>query len=261
MSTATAPIVTEFGSAIDEDHARTLEVRQIIRDFSNGMARSVQKKLGPSQAGEPCVRRLAYSLLEIPKNNLDSDPLPSLVGTGAHDMLAKAFEAHNRTLGWKRWVVEERVQCGPLAGTGDLYDALYKTVIDHKFPGATGLKKYKSAGPSQVYRMQAHLYGKGHIAAGRPVERVAIDFYPRGGFLSGSFRWSEPYDETIADQAIERLHGIALAVDMWMGTTGGNKAATLANMPPQFSTLCNWCEYLRYGDNSDLSIGCPGTQM
>lgn len=233
------------------------EIKQTIVAASNNSPRSVQRSIGPSEVGEPCARKLAYKLLGTARTNTSTDPLPSLVGTGAHAWLADMFTAENARLGRQRWLVEQPLQCGDVSGHGDLYDADTCKVIDHKFPGAGAMKKYRANGPSDVYRIQAHLYGLGHVNAGRRVDHVAILFFPRGGMLADAWLWQEPYDETVAQGALDRLFGIASAIDAWTEITNGDTSATLAAIPGDPSPLCNWCPYMSYASN-DLSSGCPG---
>lgn len=246
-----------FAQPVDWDHRYLTGIKQLILNAANNSGRSRQKAIGPSEAGEPCARKLAYKLLDITPTNTATDPLPSVVGTGAHAWLADTFTRDNDTLGYQRWHIEERVQCGPIAGSCDLYDADTRTVIDHKFPGEAAMKKYRANGPSDVYRIQAHLYGLGHATAGHPVDRVAIIFYPRGGMLGSAHMWSQPYDETVARAAIDRLHAIATGIDTWMDLTGADTTQTLAAIPATTSRLCNWCPFLSYG-STNLSTGCPG---
>src|ERR1700752_1563748 len=76
------------------------------------------------------------------------------------------------------------------------------------------MQVYKKHGPGKTYRTQVHLYGKGFVNAGLPVEQVAIMFIPRGGTLTSSHIWGEPYDQAIADAAIARRNkAIALCSD------------------------------------------------
>jgi len=246
-----------FAQPVGLEHRYLAELKGIILDASNNSARSRQTAIGPSEAGEPCARKLAYKMIGVTATNTATDPLPSVVGTGAHAWLADTFTAHNAILGRTRWHVEKRVQCGPLAGSCDLYDEDTYMVIDHKFPGAAAMKKYIASGPSEVYRIQAHLYGLGFVNEGKRVDRVAIVFYPRGGMLGSSHMWSEAYNPAIAQAAIDRLHGIALAIDLWMASTNGDIAATIDQIAPTVSRLCSWCPNLVYASN-DLSLGCPG---
>lgn len=246
-----------FAQPVGADTRYLTDIKTTILDAARNAPRTQQRSLGPSEVGDPCARKLAYKLLDVTPTNTTTDPLPSLVGTGAHAWLADAFAADNQRLGRQRWVIEQRLQCGDVSGSGDLYDADTYKVIDHKFPGATAMKKYKTNGPSQVYRVQAHLYGLGHVNAGRRVDDVAILFFPRGGMLSDAWLWQEPYQPDIAQQALDRLHSIAAAIDAWMSATGGDKSQTLAAIPTHVTPLCNWCHYLAFA-SSDLSTGCPG---
>src|SRR6202007_2411815 len=84
------------------------------------------------------------------------------------------------------------------------------TVVDWKSVGPTQLTKYKAKGPGGQYRAQAHLYGRGWARRGQDVRHVAVMFLPRNGELREAYFWSEPYDEQVAIQALQRLEGIPL---------------------------------------------------
>ncbi|MGH3099293.1 MAG: hypothetical protein ACRDMV_25210 [Streptosporangiales bacterium] len=80
------------------DLAETLaeELRTAIAYDVANKPRSLQKTLGPSEVGEECQRKLAYKLLDWdPKPNTRIDPLPSFIGTAAHEAIAAVLEQVN----------------------------------------------------------------------------------------------------------------------------------------------------------------------
>ena len=80
----------------------------------------------------------------------------------------------------------------------DLVDLVAGITIDWKVIGAATLRAAK-AGPSDVYRAQAHLYAKGWNDAGYRIEHVAIFYLPRNSVtLDDAVWWSEPFDPDLA---------------------------------------------------------------
>ena len=182
------------------------DLKALIVDGAKEDDRSQQKTLGPSEVGHPCLRKLAYGLLQTPKSNSYSDPLPSVVGTGAHSRMEEFARRANARLGRPRGLPEFKVTVREgLTGTCDLVDLDTMTAIDWKFPGTSGMAKYSSKGPSEQYHMQAHLYGRGLRNVGIPIERVAIAFIPRGGQLKHSHLWTEPYNDALVDSMLNTI--------------------------------------------------------
>lgn len=189
------------------------DLTSLIRYAAANAPRSQQRSLGPSEVGHPCARKLALGLMDEPRCNPDGDPLPSIVGTAVHAWLEAAASTDNERLGRERWITERRVTVREgLSGTCDLYDQDTATCIDWKCPGTSRMKHYVRHGPSQVYRVQAHLYGRGYRNAGLPVERVAVAFLPRGGQLRDAHLWTEPYDDALVDQILERIDLVQVAI-------------------------------------------------
>ena len=233
------------------------EYLDIIQQAIDDHPRTKQTEIGPSEIGTPCTRRLAYKLLGQPERQ--GDGWKPAVGTAIHTWLEDAFDADNlrgsQALdGYERWFIEETVTVGevcgvPVKGHCDLYDRVTGTVIDHKTTGPTQLTKYRRHGPGAQYRIQAHLYGRGWHLKGMPVERVAIAFLPRNGQLTDSYWWSEPWDEQIALDALERLQGVQLAVT----ALGEGVLAALGTA----DNYCTFCPFYKAG-SEDLAVGCPG---
>ena len=230
-----------------------------ITDAILNAPRSLQRDLGPSDAGDPCVRRIGYKLLQQPSNDRRPN-WKATVGTGTHMWLETAFDLYNvknaeLLNGNERWYIETRVNVGevngvPMTGSCDLYDRLTGTVIDHKTVNPTFLDKYRrQRNPGQQYRVQAHLYGRGWQRAGLPVTRVMVAFLPRNGELDDAYIWHEPYDEKVATDALQRLYGISQAINVL-----GHAALELL---PTADAWCTRCEFFRYS-STDLERGCPG---
>jgi hypothetical protein len=142
---------------------------------------------------------------------------------------------------------------GGIFGHCDLFDVDTLTVIDHKVVGAEKHREYKRNGPGMRYRSQAHLYGKGWAHLGLTPKEVAIAFYPRGGLLSGLYVWSEPYDPSIADAALQRMDAIteaAVVLDV------EHHPERYAMFEAETGHHCTYCPWLQPG--SDTGKGCPG---
>ena len=132
------------------------------------------------------------------------------------------------------WSTEHRIELPGygIAGHVDAYHHPSNTVVDWKFVGQASMRTYRANGPSQQYRWQAHLYGLGMAMQGHPVANVAIVFIPRAGFTSSIHVWTEPYDETIPEAALQRYEAIKLLAE-----TDG--PATLPTAPGP----CDWCNW------------------
>jgi len=232
------------------------QIAQFIVDADRNSARSLQRSLGPSEAGEPCERQLTYKILGIPESNTERDPIAAIIGTGFHMWMAQAFERRQATLpdGGPRFLIEERVTVRDgLDGTADLYDRLGRINNDWKLVGASSLDRYRRQGPGPKYRVQGHMYGLGQENAGRRPDRVAITFIARHHELQVHV-WSEPYDRQIALDALARLEQIeARAAELDLANHPENWALT----PVADDPACIWCPHLKPGSD-DLTQGCPG---
>lgn len=221
------------------------ELLAVIHSAQDNAPRSLQKSIGPSEVGTPCVRRIGYRLAEVEEVNRPDSWLAT-IGTAVHTWLAESFNA----TGIEDYLVENRVQVSDeLAGSVDLYIRDKKLILDWKIVGETALAKYKRQGPGEQYRTQVHLYGMGYRNAGHEVEHVGIAFLPRGGSLRGMHIWAEPYQEAIANAGIERLQ-LAKSVI----ANGGSKNL---NLLPAVEANCHYCPYFLPA-STNLAVGCPG---
>ena len=192
----------------------------VIENAIAAHPRSLQKRIGPSEIGIECDRRILYKIAGV-----EEPPRPPAwkpaVGTAVHDQLERWFDATNPSgdVAKTDWVTEWEITVGmlgagpdatPITGHSDLFHVPTGTVIDHKIIGPKQLTKYRLHGPSQQYRVQAHLYGKGFTETGGwgDAKHVAISFLPRDGELGKSYWWQEPYNPHLALDALNRLNAL-----------------------------------------------------
>lgn len=241
----------EFAALQPANEALGDRLAEVIRQKANRNPRGLVKAIGPSEVGEPCVRRLAYRITDQPKTNEFSDPWPSVSGTAIHAWLAEAFEADKSG----HWLTEKRVKIREgLSGNVDLFDMANGIVIDHKCVGATSMKSRKASGPTEQQLAQINLYAYGLKQEGYQVHKVALAFYPLGGMLSGLHMWVGDYDEQIALDALDRLDNAMLLTDLLKPQ---EKPENWSAIPATFSRNCMFCPYY-LPKSDDLSLGCPG---
>jgi hypothetical protein len=207
-------------------------IAQTIEDHP----RSLQKLIGPSEIGVPCMRALLHKLHQDEEPKRGDPPWKPTVGTAVHAYMEQIFGAPERAA--DGWLVENRLVVGNIgehviSGSCDLW--LPGFVIDWKFVGPSRLKLYKSKGPGEQYRKQAHLYGKGWEDRGEPVQLVVIAFVPRDGELRDAYLWWEPYDRAVAEAALKRANA---AYDL---LTGLGLEGALALYPECGDRWCDWC--------------------
>lgn len=230
------------------------ELLDVIQRGITNHPRSQQTRIGPSEIGTPCTRRLAHKLAGTPAARPEDPAWKPTVGTAIHSWLEDVFRDDRRGQDVARWLLEQKVRVGQIAGddidgSTDLYDRTTASVVDWKTCGPSRLKHYRAHGPGQQYRVQAHLYGRGWAARGLPVDQVMVVFLPRNGELREAFHWSEPYDEQVAVEALARANQVATTVNAL-----GFKAFALLPTDPADCTFCPWWQP---GAN-DLAVACPG---
>ena len=92
---ALPPIDTQLGS---DPGLLLAEIKAIIASAIEAHPRSQQTRLGPSEIGDPCARRLAYKLLGTQKARTLSTPWRPTVGTAVHSWIEEAIAAHNEAV-------------------------------------------------------------------------------------------------------------------------------------------------------------------
>ncbi|KAB2347315.1 hypothetical protein [Actinomadura rudentiformis] len=246
------------------------ELLGVVENAITNHPRSLQTRIGPSEIGHPCARRLAYKLAGAPEVNSRGVPWKPTVGTAVHTWMDETFTKANEALpgydqGDIRYWTEVRVDVGEILGqsiTGSCDLRIGDTVIDYKIVGDEQLRKYKKHGPGDQYRIQAHLYGRGWTRSyiggwdhgyesrnGVPIRTVGVWFLPRNQELRQNYLWTEPYDEQIAIDALTRVEGIAK-----LTTALGTKAAALL---PKAESYCRYCPFFKPGSDNPAD-GCDG---
>lgn len=238
-----------------KQHRLTESITELMMNKYRRTPRHLQQEIGPSEIGEACTRKLAYKIMREQESDYNvSDPLPSIVGTAAHTWMEDACNLWNTHLGRTRYITEAQLEIEPnMPGHCDCYDTDTDTVIDWKFPGTTQMKEYREHGPSYQYRAQAHLYGKGWAKIGAPVREVAIVFFPRGGFLSGMYIWSEPFTQSTADIALKRYYDLT---ELVVALDVEHYPENYTLIPRSSGHNCTYCEWFKPG--KDTGKGCPG---
>lgn len=238
------------------------ELKYKITYAAANAPRSLQTQIGPSQVGTPCDRKLAYMVTETetPGMRASSSWITTL-GTAMHSWLEEAFctdNMNNDAAGnLSRWFVEMRVNVGdidgkPCVGSADLYDRVTCGVWDWKLVGNTAIRKAKSEGPSVNYRVQAHLYGRGFLRRGVPVDYVGIAYLPRAGATVGDgYFWAEPYNPELAEKALQRASALSVA----MRTAGADVLLPALATEDDYCTSCPW---FSPGIPVASTSGCPG---
>lgn len=234
------------------------ELLGIIGDAITNHPRSLQKKIGPSEIGSPCARRIGYKLMGAPRFN-EQVNWKAFVGTAMHLKLEEVFDQWNLANcgglgGQERWLVETKVCAGEIngediEGSTDVYDRVTATVVDWKLVGPTSLKNYRANGPGRQYRTQGHSYGRGWARKGLPVDHVMVVFLPRNNELRHTHVWHERYDEQVAVDGFAR----AEAIDTAVKALGVNVLGQL----PTADAYCHHCDFYKAG-STDLRLGCPG---
>lgn len=226
-----------------------------------GQPRSQQTRIGPSELGTPCDRRIGYHLGGVPKVNDRGPAWKPYVGTAVHEqmatIMAKAEIARMAQDDYaERFKVEERVSVGhigdtEITGSCDLFDVWNGAVWDWKFTTRNQIREhYRPHGPGEQYRTQGHLYGRGWQRAGFEVRTVGVIFFTRDGEFTDRHVWHEPYDEQVALDALARAESISTALDA-LGPD-----FTIPTLPTA-DAHCRFCPWHR-ASSSNLPTACPG---
>lgn len=198
-------------------------VRAIIENEIARQPRSLQKRIGPSEIGNPCDHCLAARLAGWER--VEQVAWLPLIGTAVHAWLEHVFtrvnEEETRLGRAPICYAEQTVTVGQIGGediTGstDLFlpdqlaTASEGMTVDWKIVGNTTLNRVKtSRDPGVQYTAQAHLYAKGWENAGYPVSHVAVYFMPRNKMrLADGYVWIDEYQPAIADKALQRANHV-----------------------------------------------------
>lgn len=258
MKLAPKPALTMSGNT-EWANRYAQDLKKVIHDHAARAPRTLQQHLGPSELGSSCDRQVAGKMAGVPTTNHVSDPWPSIRGTALHAWVADAFMADNTRTGRLRWIAEQKVTPRGFPdhpGTADLYDAVTRSVVDHKFLGVSSMSKIKTQ-PPRHYVVQLLLYGEGYRLLGLPVDRVVLAAYPAtAASLDGMWVWERPYtpadDELLAQVFEETKRRREWAEKIAAGM------ASLRDVPGMPSDDgCYFCPFYRPED-PDSRDSCPG---
>lgn len=233
------------------------DIIEIVKWADRNSVRSRQAELGASEVGYDCLRRIGYRISDVVTTNNETDPWPAIVGTAVHAWLEKAFDRFEEVHHLGRWVTEMEVQPSvAIKGHTDLYDAANFVTIDHKTAGTEKMREIRKGEIPPSYIQQVMLYALGHIRAGRRVDRVALVFYPRSGWLGSIAAWSAPYDEAVAMAALDKVNRVAAGVIRLGVAEDPSKWADVPASPSKDD--CSWCPWYQPLALAASDAGCPG---
>lgn len=202
------------------------------KDASRG--RSQQTEVGPSELGG-CARKVWYRLNQQPETNDNELKLAAVMGTAIHNTIesALAFADPDQS----EYLVEQEVEAFGIKAHVDLYVRSAKAVVDWKSVKSKNLNYF----PSKQQRWQVQVYGLLLSESGFEVETVNLVAIPRDGDERDIKVHSEPYDRSIAEEALEWLQAI--------------KNSSEAPAPGKDASYCQF--YCKYFDASG-ELGCTG---
>jgi hypothetical protein len=226
-------------------------IKEMVLNYANERPRSVQTALGPSSAGNPCDRSLVGAMSGF-EGSPDSNPWLATVGTAVHLLLADMLEGINeksiKAGGKKIWLVEQQLPIKPPAipsGNGDGFHIESGTVLDWKILGKSSLDKIQKNGPSDLYRIQLHIYGLGYAQLGYQVNDVLLAALPRNAnpnlpFLHESVLWKEPWDMDVAVEAVKRVEDLYIQARTLNAVANPKKLQLIKATP---GDACYWCPF------------------
>lgn len=247
------------------------ELRQVLIDYDAARPRSRQTALGPSELGTPCQQQIARKIAGAPRRPVEAPMWAPIQGTAIHAEMERVMRWRNRQLGRERWIVEDTLDIDPglpdvpgIRGHGDAYDLDHGMVVDWKHVGTSALNKLRAAKRagkppaeqvSPAYRIQAHLYGRGHERKGREVRYIRLVLLARSHQFDDSEEWTEEYQPDVADEAILRYYATHdLLAALKVSENPDFIAAVPATPDPD---TCRWCPFHRPGQPSGWE-GCAG---
>ena len=196
--------------------------------------RSMQTEVGPSEIGG-CRRKVWYRLNAQPHTNENQSKLAAIMGTAIHAAIEEAIGTLDPE--GKEYLVETQVAYGDMKAHVDLFVPSTGAVIDWK----TSKIKNLSYFPSNQQRWQVQVYGYLLSKNGYEVKTVNLVAIARDGNEKDVKVHSEPYDESVAQEALNWLAAV--------------KASTTLPEPEKDASFCK--DYCQYYDASE-QMGCGG---
>ena len=208
---------------------------EVLHAKDAGRSRSVQTQVGPSEIGG-CRRKVWYRLNAQPQTNFNELKLAAIMGTAIHASIEDAIQTIDPK-GEKYWV-ETEVEYNGMKAHVDLFIPETGDVVDWK----TSKVKNLSYFPSKQQRWQVQIYGYLLEKSGKgKVKNVNLVAIARDGDERDIKVHSEPYDETIALEAMAWLDGVKASAEL-----------------PEAEKDSSYCKfYCKYYDESE-QMGCGG---
>ena len=178
------------------------ELITALRDKDSSRSRSNQTQIGPSELGG-CSRKVWYRINAQPPTNEDGLKLAAIMGTAIHAEIEASLRRVDPN--GEKFLLEQEVSHGDMKAHVDCYVPEEKMIVDWK------TIKAKTAGyfPSKQQRWQVQVYGYLMIhGGGKPVDKVALVAICRDGDERDVIMHEEPYDESIALEALDWLKQI-----------------------------------------------------
>lgn len=172
---------------------------QVIKEITKESDRDKQRRVGPSELGNPCPRCLGRALAGASGDREFS--LYPWIGTAIHFYLeANSFPEAEHEL---KLYVGDVPGYGSIRGTTDIYAD--GTVGDWKVVGKKKINEYRLRGVPLRYRYQVQLYARGCELDGRKIDSVAIIFIPRdSGEVNDIWIHEEAYQPEMAEKVLIR---------------------------------------------------------
>lgn len=201
------------------------EVRYLVLDLlKQESERDKQRKIGPSQIGNPCDYCLGLAVLGRGGSRYNHWWMGARIGTAIHESLEVAAQEHVERPREAKFnalhqagtelkvYVGEAPGYGMITGSADLVLLRDRHLVDYKTTTRKKIDKLKIDGPPEQYHVQQQLYMYGLNGPNHqlPIERASLVFICRDG-SSDADVWvsSFDYDPSVAEHALERLGKIA----------------------------------------------------
>lgn len=221
--------------------------------------RSRQRKVGPSEIGAVCDRRVGYRVAEIEPCNVETDPWPAIVGTAMHSWLEGAVTKWKSANQSGRYLTETGLDISEFVrGSGDLFDIDTGMVIDHKGAGNEVMRQVRNDGPKPEHKVQVQCYGLGYTNVGYQVKKVAVVYYPRAGWLRDAYVWVDDYQPEVAYAALDRLGIISRQLLRLDVLNNPHRWEQVEPTPSNACGLCPWYDPGRPRERGADQTGCPG---
>ena len=206
----------------------------VLRKKDASRNRSQQVQVGPSELGG-CARKVWYRLNQQPETNDNELRLAAIMGTAIHGAIESALELVDPNQ--EEYLVETEVEAHGIKAHVDLFVKSTGAVVDWKSVKSRNLNYF----PSVQQRWQVQTYGLLLSLNGYDVKTVNLVAIPRDGDERDIKVHSEPYDPSVAAEALEWLDAI--------------KSSEQAPAPGKDASYCQF--YCKYFDPSG-ELGCAG---